>query len=716
MLFDRSFQSEFDEHFSAFKHVPIAVYGTGKNAELVLRHITGYDFFALVSANSDGGVAYGKNIITIEEAIERAGMILIAAIPSSATIIYARIKKIVPHEIPVYDMRGQELNGEEYYKNNAYWKKQLCDLYELIDLYEVISFDVFDTLIMRKVLKPSDIFLMIESEMKKNRKEIPFSVWRMEAEKKTGYSSCPTIDQIYGTMKDLHGLDEECIREWKQMEIAAELESVCRRDAMAELLDYAYKKGKKVYLTTDMYFPRGILESILRRCRIGHGYELMISCENNASKENGMLYQLLKRKENGKKILHIGDNYETDVENAIRNGLDAFWIMSSYDTLAASSIAYIIEEVKNLDDKKMLGYFISEIFNDPFALNASKGKVQLNTFHRLAHCFVPITVLFLGFIIEKSSLYDFVLFASRDGYFLDRLYQMALSHGNDSNNSPEAIYFYTSRSAVNSSAIFDETDLYVVCSKISEDHQLNVKDFLRTQFGIEADDELNITAGQAVGKWGEKGLWEKILSYKERIIKISGEKRKRYSKYIKNLGIKDSCKIVIVDIVTQGTLVYGLSRMIGTPVNLISLGTSAMPNNYVQDLNRVSSIYGNINRNMDGIAYSFSDLSELHLFLEVIYASCEGQFIGFDENGKAMMLDNEYDCELLLNVQYELEHIMKENNFFSGWKISKEFALAFLRILYSRNSEMIEEIRKKFRFKDPYDSNKLECNLMDGIG
>ncbi len=717
MAIDTSFQDEFDRHFHAFKQLPIAVYGTGKNAELILKHIKGYDFFALISPNPTGKTAYGKNVITVEEAIKRAGMILIAAIPSSTSIVYARIKEIIPEGIPVYDMRGQKLNGEAYYKNNVYWKKRLSDLYRLVDSHDVISFDMFDTLVMRRIVRPSDIFLVIEEKIKKKQQGVPFAKWRKEAEESANkHICCPTIAQIYETMKMLYGLEGECVYEWMQTEIAAERELITPRDTMVGLLDYVYKKGKKIYVTTDMYFPGEILKSILDGCKIRHCYELLISCENHASKENGMLYELLRRKEKGKRILHIGDNYETDVEHAIRNGLDAFWIMSGYDMLAASSLAYILEDARNLDEKKLLGYFIADMFHNPFALNESKGKAPLLTFHSLAYCFLPITVLFLEFILEKSSLYDVILFASRDGYFLNILYQMASANGSGQNNGARGIYFYTSRSAVNRSVINNETDLYTVCSKISEDSRLNVKDFLRTQFGIEAEDGLDITVGQAVGQWGEKGLWERILLYKEEIIRKSSEHRRKYTEYIRRLGIHASSKIAIVDIVTQGTLVYGLSRIIGTPVDLLSLGTSAMPNKYVQDLDRVSSVYGNVNRNMDGAAYSLSDFSELHLFLEVMYASCEGQFIGFEKNGKAITLENEYDCELILHIQHELENMMRENNFFHGWKISKELALAFLRILYRKNSDMEEEMRNRFRFKDPYDSNKLECNLMECIG
>ena len=52
------FQNEFDQHFGKYKNMPIALYGTGKNAELILQYAKGYDFFALVSADLAGRSIY----------------------------------------------------------------------------------------------------------------------------------------------------------------------------------------------------------------------------------------------------------------------------------------------------------------------------------------------------------------------------------------------------------------------------------------------------------------------------------------------------------------------------------------------------------------------------------------------------------------------------------------------------------------------------------
>ena len=47
--------------------------------------------------------------------------------------------------------------------------------------------------------------------------------------------------------------------------------------------------------------------------------------------------------------------------------------------------------------------------------------------------------------------------------------------------------------------------------------------------------------------------------------------------------------------------------------------------------------------------------------------------------------------------------------------ISKEFALACIRLFYRKNSNMSEEIKNKFKFDDPYDDKFKKCNLIDAM-
>lgn len=710
---NEAFQKAFDEHFCQYKDRPVALYGTGKNAELIVKYARGYDFFALVSADLVGRTAYGKKVIAIEEAVKKARVLIIAAGPASTGIVYARIKSRIPADIPVYDMRGQRLNIGEYYRNNPYWDQSMTELYRLVDVHDTISFDIFDTLLARRVSRPTDIFSVTEDRLRRQGREIPFVSWRMASEKEAGKGHCPTFEQIYETMQYLYGPDREEIEESRQIEILTELEFLSCRRTIKELLFYACRKGKSIYLTSDMYFPEKILRRFLDKCGITCEYTLLVSCEYNVSKADGRLYDVLKRKGKGK-ILHIGDNYEADVENAAKYGIDTYRVMSGYDLAASSSLSYLMD-VSGMSDRIMLGTCLADLLENPFVLNKNRGKMQIRSFHSLAYAFVPVTILFLNFIIEKSRHYDYLLFASRDGFFLNQLYQREKEkHGLQ--NCAKGMYFYASRQVANRASVLDENDIITVCSKLTEDAGLNVKGFLEMQFQIYIDNGLNVTAGKAVEQWGEEGLWKRVLTYKDRIIERADRERKKYLDYINKMGIERRRRIAVVDIVTQGTLVYGLSRILGTPVDLIALGTSMVPNQYMKDPGRVNSLYGNVNGKAAGDGYSLSDFSDLHLFLEMMYASGEGQFAGFGEKGEIMTQKSEYDCELIAETQKEMTDIIERIPDEGKKDITPSTALSFLRMLYGRHSDMADELKRRFTFCDPYDANKSECNLMEIIG
>lgn len=711
------FQRTFDLYFSEYKSIPIGIYGIGQNAEIILHNAEGYHFPALIAAEHIGETRYGKEIISIEEAVKRTRMILIAAVPASTSIIYQRIRHLIPEEIPVFDMRGYRLTGEEYYKQNPYWKQTQAELMDQIDRHGVVSFDIFDTLVTRRVLWPTDVFQLVERSLNDHGVNIPFAHWRISAERTCGKETdSPSVSMVYERLRCEYGLDETVIQMARELEFQMEKHVLLPRAAMADILRYALKKSKTVFLTSDMYYPRETIQSLLEICGITGYHDILISCEWGKSKAVGGLYEILKEKARGESILHIGDHGEADIKQAAGHGIDSYQVMSGRDMLSSSSAAYLLDSAKSLDDRLLLGAMIADLCNDPFSLNVYQGKLQINSCHELALLFLPVTGLFFSFIIRQASGYDAVLFPSRDGFFLHKLYCEAREERR-AEALPEAFYFYASRSAVSSAAVFSEEDILVFCSKLFVNKRLNLKDFLRNQFEIEVSEEYDITSGEAVEQWGKDGLRKKILSHKAAILEKSRRNRGLYLNYIRELGVDRFEKIAVVDIVTHGTLVYGLSNILGKPVHLIALGTSALPNDYVSNLQFVSSMWGNINEKWRDSVYSLSDFSQLHLFLEMLYASEEGQFGGFSESGGAVTIrGTEYDAELLRDTQYELSTLIKNCKGIHWEAVSKEFALSAMRMLYSKHTDMAHTLRAKFSFSDPYDGNAQICNLMDGLG
>lgn len=711
------FKRTFDSYFGGYKNVPVGIYGIGQNAEIILNNAEGYHFPALIAAEHIGETRYGKEIISIEEAAEKTQMILIAAAPASTSIIYQRIRHLIPEEIPVFDMRGYRLTGEEYYKKNPYWKQSPAELMEQIDRHSVISFDMFDTLVTRRVFWPADVFQLVERALHDQGVNIPFARWRISAEQICGKETVsPSVDMIYESLRREYALDETGIQLAKELELRIEKQVLLPRKAMADIFRYALKKGKAVYLTSDMYYPKETIQNLLETCGITGCHDTLISCDWGASKKTGGLYEILKAKAPENDILHIGDHREADIKQAVEHGVDSYQVMSGRDMLSSSSAAYLVDSAKSFDDRLLLGTMIADLCNAPFSLHGYEGKLQINSCHELALFFLPITGLFFSFITSQASRYDAVLFPSRDGFFLHKLYCKAREE-RQLESLPEAFYFYASRSAVSSAAVFNEKDILVFCSKLFVNKGLNLREFLRNQFQIEVSEEYDITSGEAVEEWGKDGLRKKLLSNKAAIFEKSEKNRRLYLQYIHELGVDRFEKIAIVDIVTHGTLVYGLSNILGRQVHLIALGTSALPNDYVSNLQFVSSVWGNINEKWHDSVYSLSDVSQLHLFLEMLYASEEGQFGGFSESGCAVTVPGtEYNAELLRDTQNELSTLIKNCKDIHWEAVSKEFALSAMRMLYSKHTDMAHTLRAKFSFSDPYDGNTPICNLMDGLG
>lgn len=52
------------------------------------------------------------------------------------------------------------------YERNGYWKSSYKELKDKIDRADAVSFDIFDTLIMRKIFSPEDVFRLLGEKVR----------------------------------------------------------------------------------------------------------------------------------------------------------------------------------------------------------------------------------------------------------------------------------------------------------------------------------------------------------------------------------------------------------------------------------------------------------------------------------------------------------------------------------------------------------------------
>lgn len=214
---------------------------------------------------------------------------------------------------------------KEYVKEKLNTGKKVNTDFLLLNInqYKYISFDIFDTLLKRNVKNPTDIFEYIEIIY--NIKD--FKIKRIEAEKKARKNKNHvdvSIEDIYSCYSENKVLRKRL----KEIELDTESRLLTVNYDLKKVYDECIKKGKIIFLVSDMYLPLKFVESILEREKISGYKKLYLSCCCNKTKRNGGLFQLLL-KENGLKteeIIHIGDSFNSDYKIPASAGIDVIHV------------------------------------------------------------------------------------------------------------------------------------------------------------------------------------------------------------------------------------------------------------------------------------------------------------------------------------------------------------------------------------------------------
>ena len=450
---------EQEEIVQAFKNTynperkePLAIYGTGINAEAVLVHCKEYPIAGVVDLAKTGEMFCGFSIMSLDDVIERnIREIVVVARPSVHSIIYKRIRKWSENNgILVLDVYGNDIAKKIKTRGRdiLYFKLSYEELKKEIDLHDVISFDIFDTLLMRKVYEPSDVFALMDRELA-DRLPFVFSKERKEAERELRKKGEPTIDQIYEYLAKKHHLSKEESKNLLLSELEKEKSVLCVRERMKNCLRYCIRRGKKVYLVSDMYLPAKVLEKLLESYGITGYEELLISCDYHTSKP-AKLFDILKEKAPGKAYLHVGDNKEADYDSPRRHGMDAFLIMSAVRMMECSAYGDVLIHLKSLSGRVMLGMLAAEIFQDPFALYGTTGLPTIENAGNFGYALIaPLVVSFTVWLFYKTRTEgkSLLLFSARDGWLFQKVFHY-LAEAWKLDKLPDDTYFMVSRKAL----------------------------------------------------------------------------------------------------------------------------------------------------------------------------------------------------------------------------------------------------------------------------
>ncbi|QDH16639.1 hypothetical protein [Swingsia samuiensis] len=300
---------------------------------------------------------------------------------------------------------------------------------------EVVSFDVFDTLLIRTVADPTDVFTIIERKLN----ILGFAEARIQAEHKARSLSWEKHEthevNIYDIYKQFSIKGKKFTKRDIEKFVAAELEiekSVLKASPIVKgVYEKALELGKTVIAVSDMYLSEEHVRSFLEK----EGYnikKIFVSSDYKSSKHEGGLYEDVAKKLNVslKKIVHFGDNFHSDVSVALEKGVagcfisslrEQLWSDCRYNQTAIHKLSSSYMERKgserNLFSSIVAAYIAQFKAKKPTASIPEQFGAMYGG---------PLVVGFIIWLqlIQKLENVDCLRLATRDGYIIKKVWDL----------------------------------------------------------------------------------------------------------------------------------------------------------------------------------------------------------------------------------------------------------------------------------------------------
>ncbi len=291
-------------------------------------------------------------------------------------------------------------------------RSSVAHLAKKLSQYDVVSFDIFDTLILRPFAKPADLFMLVGKRLKK----VQFHRIRTDAEKllreiafQTNGNREVTIDDIYAYIEERTGIPKEL---GIQTEFQTEMDFCFANPYMKRVFDILKAQGKTVIIVSDMYFPHDMMEKLLHKVGYKDFDKLYVSCDYSCSKRSESLYRYVMQDFEGKSIIHVGDNVASDINAATNVGLATHY----YKNVHAIGNPYRADGMSELMGSAYAGVVNTYLHAD---------SKTYNTYYEYGFLYGGFYVLgFCNWMHKKAKAegIDKILFLARDGDIYTRVF------------------------------------------------------------------------------------------------------------------------------------------------------------------------------------------------------------------------------------------------------------------------------------------------------
>ncbi len=641
----------------------IAVYGLGVVAKDVVSILEEYNVVGLLdkSPANEGGKWFGLTVLT-ERDLEQLNVdaIVIAASDVYWSTISLRIAPICSRlNIQIIYLDGGVADTED--KAPSFWKVVgdggIGELETAALNCDVISFDLFETLVTRAFMRHDDLLELAASHaLKSGHYEYELLSLRKKAEfyciNKYGIY-CFQNSAIYTYLENYGNLPKALVQSLVYWEQHFEVALSTSRDLVVDFMNKCLNQGIKVCITTDTHLSKDVLINIFQHCNIPIISDIYISWDFCATKSDGSMFDVLKKRYPSARILHIGDNYQSDNVKAKECGLRSFWLSSPLDVFMSSRWGALLTLVRTAEDGILLGLIVKKLFSNRLENTVNNGKVCVDDLRYFGYVFIgPLMLAWMNWLVSKLRLSNpnKLLFLAREGYYFCSLYNQ-LRDALGWKDLPQGIYFPTSRRMATVAAIATEEDAFRM---LEEPFSGSSQQLLRVRFGlsenIEPNDDFIVNTDVAAELLVKKYMVE--------ILNNSREEREAYFSYMENIGISGDITLAVADIGMKGTIQYSLQRILKKDIlGYYITGVFGQGNPYGMDSN-TDALFPIRENGEESWVYRY------FILLESVFVAPEGMYLYAKKDGGFVNAPQKKNQQ-----NYAAKKLVHEgiNGYFSDW-------------------------------------------------
>ncbi|MFI3321292.1 MAG: hypothetical protein R3Y50_02065 [Rikenellaceae bacterium] len=410
---------------------------------------------------------------------------------------------------------------------------------------QLVSFDIFDTVVIRKCGKPENIFFLTAKRLfgEDSARVDYFCLWRKSSQRmaiERFRQQNLTIEDIYSSFEaDYFDISSN---EALAAEKECESENIVCNQQIKRVIEQRRALGDTICFISDMYLDSGFIRGVLERegC-IKSNEKVYISCEFGVTKAVGALYDVVRSELKPTRWVHYGDNRHSDIEKARRKGIKAKYVDTSFTQAEKSVFEHYKHSLNSSEVSILIGW-----------LRSIRLGLDNSSMAELAANFVaPLYVSYVKFVLRRAKEQGIkrLYFLNRDSYILHKIAQKLNCY-----QDLELRYLFVSRRSLvlpaieelNDKSFLEVFDKRTLVRKNVDD----ILDFIKSNRAEFSKLGINFSFNKITSFRQEKEVLDKILrsDFTPILRKRIAEKKSLLDQYFRQEGVADSVKCAFVDV------------------------------------------------------------------------------------------------------------------------------------------------------------------------